>query len=107
MPYLLKYRGLDVFCGTAREVDLLADQAEMRLSQKQWDSAATPTDESNWPDEAQAAALLGTSIKTVIRYAWQGKIEVKKRARVGRKPMNIFNPRDLRKLKCGTSSIIQ
>jgi len=53
---------------------------------------------ADWPNEAQAAALLGTSVKTIIRYADAGKIETQKRPRQGKKPENVCNPRDIEKL---------
>lgn len=51
-----------------------------------------------WPTESAAAALLGTSVKTIARYARQGKIERRKRPVAGRKPENVCNPRDLERL---------
>lgn len=53
---------------------------------------------SEWPSESQAAEMLGTSVKTVLRYANDGKIEMRKRPRTGKKPENVFNPRDIEKL---------
>lgn len=50
---------------------------------------------SEWPNEAQAAAALGISAKTIIRYASAGKIETRKRQRPGKKPENVYNPQDL------------
>jgi hypothetical protein len=55
-------------------------------------------DVSKWPSEAEAASMLGTSIKTIIRYAAAGKIETRKRPRPGKKPENVCNPRDIEKL---------
>jgi hypothetical protein len=54
---------------------------------------------SEWPTEAEAAAMLGTSVKTISRYASQGKIEILKRPRPGKKPENVCNPQDVEKLK--------
>jgi excisionase family DNA binding protein len=53
----------------------------------------------SWPTETEAAAQLGTSAKTIARYASQGKIEVRKRPRPGKKPENICNPRDVDRLR--------
>lgn len=52
----------------------------------------------NWPTEAEAAALLQTSVKTISRYAEAGKVELRKRPRAGKKPENVVNPRDIEKL---------
>lgn len=52
----------------------------------------------DWPTETEAAAQLGTSVKTISRYAAAGKIEMRKRPREGKKPENVVNPRDLEKL---------
>jgi hypothetical protein len=53
---------------------------------------------SEWPNEAQAAAMLGTSVKTIMRYADAGKIETQKRPRPGKKPENVCNPSDIERL---------
>lgn len=53
---------------------------------------------SEWPNEAQAAAALGISAKTIVRYAIAGKIETRKRPRPGKKPENVYNPHDLERL---------
>jgi len=53
---------------------------------------------SKWPNEAQAAEMIGASTKTVLRYVQAGKIEMRKRARRGLKPENVFNPADLQRL---------
>jgi len=53
---------------------------------------------AEWPNEAQAAAMLGTSVKTIIRYADAGRIETQKRPRPGKKPENVCNPRDIERL---------
>jgi len=42
--------------------------------------------------------MLGTSVKTIIRYADAGKIETQKRPRPGKKPENVCNPRDIERL---------
>jgi len=109
MSYLIKFRGLEVFCNSAREVSLLADEAELRWARQFEADAPEPDvrvqDEATWPGEAQAASILGRSIKTLMRYAEQRKIEVRKRPIPGRKPMNIFNPRDLQRLKTRSFSI--
>jgi D-alanyl-D-alanine carboxypeptidase len=49
----------------------------------------------SWYTEAEAAARLGTTARTVQRYIEQGKIEVQKRPRDGKKPENVCNPRDV------------
>jgi hypothetical protein len=51
-----------------------------------------------WPTEAEAAAQLATSVKTIARLAAKGKIEVRKRPRAGKKPENVCNPDDVQKL---------
>lgn len=56
-------------------------------------------DEEHWPTEAEAAVLLRTSRKTIMRDAAKGLIEIRKRPRPGKKPVNICNPDDLDKLK--------
>jgi hypothetical protein len=43
---------------------------------------------SQWPTEAEAAAMLGTSMKKISRYAAKGLIEIRKRPRDGKKPEN-------------------
>lgn len=43
--------------------------------------------------------MLGTSSKTVLRYAHAGKIEMRKRERRGLKPENVFNPADIQRLQ--------
>jgi excisionase family DNA binding protein len=57
-----------------------------------------PAELSEWPTEAQAAALLGTSVKTINRHAKDGRLELRKRPRAGKKPENVVNPADLDKL---------
>lgn len=54
---------------------------------------------SEWPSESEAAAILGTSTKTIARYAAKGLIEIRKRPRDGKKPENVCHPRDIEKLK--------
>jgi excisionase family DNA binding protein len=54
---------------------------------------------SEWPTEAEAAALLGCSVRSLTRYAEKGQIEMRKRPVNGRKPENVCNPSDIEKLK--------
>lgn len=53
----------------------------------------------DWPTEAEAAQILGTSVKTITRYGAKGLIEIRKRPREGKRPENVCNPRDVEKLK--------
>jgi excisionase family DNA binding protein len=55
-------------------------------------------DLSEWPSVDQAAVQLRTSRRSVIRANERGKLEFRKRARAGRKPENVVNPDDLKKL---------
>jgi hypothetical protein len=56
------------------------------------------TDLTHWPTEAEAAAVIGCSVRTLQRYAGAGKIEIRTRPREGKKPENVCNPRDVDKL---------
>ena len=51
-----------------------------------------------WPTIEEAAAQLGTSVRTMWRHAEARTVEIRKRPRPGKKPANIVNPRDLEKL---------
>jgi len=62
---------------------------------------------SEWPTEAEAAALLGVSVKTIGRYAAKGMVEMRKRHRIGKKAENICNPRDLERLKPAAQAIVE
>lgn len=57
---------------------------------------------SEWLTESEAAAALGTSVKTISRYVAKGLIEVQKRPRPGKKPQNVCNRRDVEHLKPAT-----
>jgi hypothetical protein len=56
------------------------------------------TEISEWPTEAEAAAAIGVSIRTLQRYAEKGQIEIRSRPREGKKPENVCNPRDVDRL---------
>lgn len=56
-------------------------------------------DIEQWPTDEAAAAILGTSSKTIHRYAAKKWIEMRKRQRPGKKPENVCNPLDIEKLK--------
>lgn len=55
-------------------------------------------DLSEWPSVDQAAVLLKTSRRSVIRHNERGELEFRKRTRAGKKPENVVNPIDLNKL---------
>lgn len=55
-------------------------------------------DLNHWPTEAQAAAQLGVTVRSIGRYAEKGRIEIRKRQREGKKAENVCNPRDIEKL---------
>jgi excisionase family DNA binding protein len=56
---------------------------------------------NNWPTEAEAAAQLSMSLRTLQRYAKAGEIEIRQRPVPGRKPEAVVNPRDVERLKPG------
>jgi len=56
-------------------------------------------DLTQWPTIDQAAALLQTSIRSIWRHNENGKLEMRKRPRPGKKPENVVRPEDLEKLK--------
>lgn len=51
-----------------------------------------------WPTITEAAAALHTSTRSVLRAQDRGEIEIRKRTRPRKKPENVVNPDDLRKL---------
>jgi hypothetical protein len=51
-----------------------------------------------WPTIHQAAAALRTSTRSILRAQDRGEIEIRKRTRPRKKPENVVNPDDLRKL---------
>ena len=51
-----------------------------------------------WPTQQEAADTLQISTKTIERYAQEGKIEMRKRPRPGRKAENVCNPTDIERL---------
>lgn len=53
---------------------------------------------STWPTEAEAAHMIGCSVRTLQRYAQDGRVEIRPRKRDGRKPENVCNPRDVERL---------
>ena len=53
-----------------------------------------------WKTKNEAAAILGCSVKTVDRLAAAGKIKKQERRVPGRRPLPVFNPKDIeRKLE--------
>ena len=48
-----------------------------------------------WKTKAEAAAILGCSVKTVERLVAAGKISKEMRRMTGRKPLPVFNPEDI------------
>ena len=56
----------------------------------------------HWKSQAEAAEILKCSEKTISRMAAQGKIEKAMRRVPGRKPMPVFNPRDIERLRSET-----
>jgi len=56
----------------------------------------------HWKSQAEAAEILKCSEKTISRMARQGKIEKAMRRVPGRKPMPVFNPRDIERLRSET-----
>jgi hypothetical protein len=63
-------------------------------------------DVSDWLTEAEAAAELDCSVRTIQRYASDGKIEMRKRQREGRKPESVCNPSDVDKLRPSTVHVM-
>jgi excisionase family DNA binding protein len=53
----------------------------------------------HWKSQAEAAEILKCSEKTISRMAGQGKIEKAMRRVPGRKPMPVFNPTDIERLR--------
>ncbi|MGH9583325.1 MAG: hypothetical protein ACRD4O_10350 [Bryobacteraceae bacterium] len=60
--------------------------------------AAGMAELSRWPTVAEAAALLKLSRRSLERRIAAGEIEMRKRARPGKKPEPVCNPRDLEEL---------
>ena len=56
----------------------------------------------HWKSAAEAAEILKCSEKTISRMAAQGKIEKALRRVPGRKPMPVFNPRDIDRMHSQT-----
>lgn len=52
----------------------------------------------HWPTQTEAAKQLQVSPKTIERYAAQGKCEMRKRQRPGKKAVNVCNPKDVERL---------
>lgn len=61
-------------------------------------AVSTAPKPESWPTIEEAAAQLGTSVRTIWRYAKEGAIQTKKRKRDGKKPENVCNPRDVERL---------
>jgi hypothetical protein len=62
--------------------------------------AAIPPDVSTWPTEAEAAAELSTSVRTVRRRAAEGGLgRAKRKSIAGRKPVVVYDPRDIARIK--------
>jgi excisionase family DNA binding protein len=55
-------------------------------------------DLTEWPSVDEAAVLLKTSRRSVIRHNERGELEFRKRTRAGKKPENVVNPIELNKL---------
>jgi hypothetical protein len=58
----------------------------------------SPEEPDAWPTIEEAAARLNTSVRTMWRHAEARRIEMRKRARPGKKPENICNPADIERL---------
>ena len=56
-------------------------------------------DLSTWKTKAEAAAILGTSEKAIERYANKGTIRRAERLIPGRRPLPVYHPEDIDKLK--------
>lgn len=54
---------------------------------------------SRWIPGPEGAERLGVSIRTLERYAEDGRCESKLRPRDGRKPERVYNPQDIEKLE--------
>jgi hypothetical protein len=103
MAYRLLYRDVEVTCDRVAEVDRLID----RLGTRQQFEAASLKDApeeplppiEKWPTLEESAQLLGASVRSIWRYAQQGRIEMRKRPSPGRKLLNVCNPQELAELR--------
>ena len=60
---------------------------------------------AHWKTQTEAATMLECSEKTISRYATQNKIQRALRRVPGRKPMPVFNPADIERIRGETVEV--